>query len=89
MQPKLPVLSIIETLRALLADPRFVARHRRSPEDFTRQRKLPFDRVVLFLIQKSLKSLQLRLHEFFDRLTGGSAALAATPGAWTQARAKP
>lgn len=43
---------------------------------------------MLLLLQKSLKSLQLRLHEFFERLADGQAGDAATPGAWTQARAK-
>jgi len=88
MTPSLPTLPILQTVRALLADPGFLARHRSTPQAFTRQRKLPFDRVVLLVLQKSLKSLQLRLHEFFAQLAGATAADAATPGAWTQARAK-
>ena len=43
---------------------------------------------MLLVLQKSLKSLQLHLHEFFERLTDVEAADAPTPGAWTQARAK-
>ena len=88
MQAILPAILIIETLRARLADARFWARHRTTPRAFTRQRKLPFDRVVLLVLQKTLKSLQLHLHEFFERLAGGAAEQAASPGAWTQARAK-
>lgn len=88
MQAILPAVFIIETLRARLADARFWARHRTTPRAFTRQRKLPFDRVVLLVLQKTLKSLQLHLHEFFERLARGAAGQAATPGAWTQARAK-
>jgi hypothetical protein len=88
MQAILPAVLIIQTVRARLVDGRFWARHRTTPRAFTRQRKLPFDCVVLLVLQKSLKSLQLHLHEFFARLAHGAAARAASPGAWTQARAK-
>src|SRR5207302_6002660 len=86
--PKSPAVLIIETVRALLGDGRFVARHRITPRAFTRQRKLPFNHVVLLVLRKPLKSLQLHLHEFFEQLCPGAAAQAARPGAWTQARAK-
>ena len=42
---------------------------------------------MLLILQKTLKSIQLHQHQFFERL-GGALSLAATPGAWTQARAK-
>ena len=87
MQPNLPAHRIIQTLRARLADAGFLARHRSTPRAFTRERKLPFACVMLLILQKTLKSIQLHLHEFFGRL-GGAASSAATPGAWTQARAK-
>jgi hypothetical protein len=87
MQPNIPAHLIIQTLRTLLADAGFLARHRFTPCAFTRQRKLPFDCVMLLILQKTLKSIQLHLHEFFERLCG-AVSLAATPGAWTQARAK-
>jgi hypothetical protein len=87
MQPNIPAHLIIQTLRTLLADADFLARHRSTPHAFTRQRKLPFDCVMLLILQKTLKSIQLHLHEFFERLCG-AVSLAATPGAWTQARAK-
>ena len=88
MQSNVPAIRIIETVRALLADASFLARHRATPRAFTRQRKLPFNRVMLLVLQKTLKSLQLHLHEFFERLAHGAPWSAATPGAWTQARAK-
>ena len=88
MQANIPAIRIIETVRALLADGSFLARHRATPRAFTRQRKLPFNRVMLLVLQKTLKSLQLHLHEFFERLADGAPWSAATPGAWTQARAK-
>ena len=65
MQPNIPLIGIIETVRTLLAEGGFLARHRAAPRAFTRQRKLPFDCVVLLVLQKTLKSLQLHLQEFF------------------------
>lgn len=40
-----------------------------SPEDFTRQRQLSFPVVMLFILQKTVKSIQRHLHEFLDELT--------------------
>ena len=88
MHTNAPAVRIIRIVRSLLADGGFLARHRASPADFTRVRKLPFHHVMLLVLRKSLKSLQLALHEFFERLAGGAARDAATPGAWTRARAK-
>ena len=88
MHTNAPVVRIIQIVRSRLADGGFLARHRASPSDFTRVRKLPFHHVMLLVLRKSLKSLQLALHEFFERLAGGAARGAATPGAWTRARAK-
>ena len=97
MHTRLPAIGIIETVRGLplgpepaegLAHAGFLARHRTAPSAFRRQRKLPFNRVVLLVLQKTLQSLQVHLHEFFERLAEGAAGRAATPGAWRQARAK-
>lgn len=87
MPSVIPAVLMIETVRTLLAGSGFLARHRCAPSAFTRERKLPFKHLVLLVLQKSLKSLQLHLQEFFERL-GGVAGEAATAGAWTQARAK-
>ncbi len=78
----------LRTIRALLADRSFLDRHRISPKAFTRNRKLPFSFVVLIVLQKTVKSLQLHLHEFFAGLGDGFGADSATAGAWTQQRAK-
>ena len=78
---------LIQRARELLHDPIFLKRHRANDKAFTRQRKLRFDLVVLLVLQKSLKSLQLHLHEFFAMLKG-TAMNAASASALTQARAK-
>lgn len=41
---------------------------KKEKKDFTRNRKLTFDNMLILLLQKWVKSLQLRLNEFFDKL---------------------
>lgn len=79
---------VIERARALLADVAYIARHRVRADDFTRRRQLTFDRVMLLVIQKTLKSVQLHLQEFFGALANSAILRAVTASAWTQARAK-
>jgi len=87
MQIILTAILVVERARAFFCDRNFQDRHRTSNKAFTRQRKLGFDLVMLLVLQKTIKSLQLHLHEFFGTLTG-AAKHAVTPSAWTQARAK-
>jgi hypothetical protein len=82
------LMELVETLRARLGDPSFIARHRVRPEDFTRERQLTFPRVMLFVLQKTVKSIQRHLHEFLDELAAGRLFEPVTAGAWTHARAK-
>jgi len=82
------VVGLIEMLRRQLRDVDFSVRHRVRPEDFTRQRQLTFPIVMLFTLQKTVKSIQRHLHEFLDQLAGESLFEPVTPGAWTHARAK-
>jgi hypothetical protein len=77
-----------EHVRNLLGDLGFLERHRVSEQDFTRTRRLPFNLVVLLVLQKTLKSIQLHLHEFFERLAEGDVFSSVSAGAWTHARAK-
>jgi hypothetical protein len=81
------LITLVESLRAKLSDEQFTARHRVRPEDFTRQRQLTFPVVMLFVLQKTVKSIQRHLHEFLDELAGGQLFEPVTAGAWTQARA--
>ena len=82
------VVELIETLRRQLCDRGFISRHRVRPQDFTRERQLTFPIVMLFTLQKTVKSLQRHLNEFLDELAGGELFEPVTPGAWTHARAK-
>jgi len=82
------VIGFVESLRRHLCDGDFSARHRVQPEDFTRQRQLTFPVVMLFILQKTVKSIQRHLHEFLDELAGGGIFEPVTASAWTHARAK-
>jgi hypothetical protein len=67
-------------------NPEFQNQHRVGTKDFTRKRMLTFPRVAALLLQKSVRSIQLRLHDFLSEIAGRLRGL--TPSAWTQARAK-
>src|SRR2546428_11525477 len=82
------VVVLTEARRHNLSDLDFGARHRVRPEDFTRQRQLTFPIVMLFVLQKTVKSIQRHLHEFLNELAGGQLFEPVTAGAWTHARAK-
>jgi hypothetical protein len=76
----------IQRLRQLLCEASFCGRHKRREQDFTRRRCFCFMNTVVLLLQKSVRSLQLRLNEFFDRLDQSLAPASAS--AWSQARLK-
>jgi hypothetical protein len=82
------LIILIEQLRAKLHEADFKARHRVRPEDFTRDRQLTFPVLMLFVLQKTVKSIQRHLHEFLDELAGGQCFAPVTAGAVTHARAK-
>src|SRR5882724_11304815 len=82
------LIILIENLRAQLRDPEFLARHRVRPEDFTRDCQLTFPVLMLFILQKTIKSIQRHLHEFLDELAQGEIFEPLTSGAVTHARAK-
>jgi hypothetical protein len=82
------LITLIELLRAKLRDPNFLARHRLRPQDFTRQCQLTFPVLMLFILQKTVKSIQRHWHEFLDDLAQGQIFEPLTSGAVTHARAK-
>lgn len=82
------LIILVENLRRRLHDPVFLARHRVRPEDFTRQRQLTFPVMMLFVLQKTIKSIKRHLDEFLDELAGGQIFTPVTAGAVTHARAK-
>src|SRR5690348_8575120 len=82
------LIGLTEALRVKLLDPTFGARHRVRPQDFTRHRQLTFPLIMLFILQKSLKSIKNHLTEFLDSLAPGEIFESPQAGAVTHARAK-
>lgn len=54
----------VETSQELIQDEEFKDRHRTSEKVFTRTRKLYFSLLIVLVLRKSVKSLQLILNEF-------------------------
>lgn len=79
-------LQLVETIRQLLGNVGFAARHKVRPQDFTRRRQLDFMNTALLLLQKTVRSAQLHLNEFFERMGRGWFCVSAS--AWSQARLK-
>jgi hypothetical protein len=76
----------IQTTRELLHDESFCRCHRTSDRHFTRHRKLPFAHVMVMLLQKTVRSIQLHLHDFFAALKEEVPSAAAS--SWCEARLK-
>ena len=60
--------NIICSLKKYILSEAFIARHRQSPKDFTRNRKLPFHVLISFLINFVKGSYQDELDKFFQAL---------------------
>jgi hypothetical protein len=89
MQTPYPVRTsetTVQTTRQLIRDESFCHRHRAGEKDFTRRRKLTFAHVVGLLLQKTVRSIQLHLHDFFAALTAGGQSVQAS--SWCEARLK-
>jgi hypothetical protein len=65
-------VKIIEELKNFLlmvsGDQKLLSVFRSSPKDFTRTRKLPFDKLVLFIARLCKKTLSFELEEFFEQI---------------------
>jgi len=59
---------LVEFLRKIVTSREFIERNRRSEKNFTRQRKLPFHVLILFLINLVRGSYQDELDEFFKTI---------------------
>jgi hypothetical protein len=89
MQSTHPSFWLYESLdnaRQLITQDSFCHQHRAHERAFTRKRCFTFATSVLFILQKTVRSVQLHLHSFFAALA--PAAGAATSSAWSQARSK-
>ncbi len=65
-------------------DPSSKEKYRTNEKAFTRERKLSFSLSVLFMLRKSMKSLQNSLNEFFNQIDGNRTTV--TSSAYSQMR---
>lgn len=77
--------SVVATTRELIDSKSFQNQHRLHERCFVRKRQLTFSCVLLFILQKTIRSLQLHLSDFAQQL---GVERWVTKGAWTQGRAK-
>ena len=59
---------LIEFLKNIITSKEFIARHRQSESDFTRERKMPFHLLIVFLLNVLRGSYQDQLDRFFKIL---------------------
>ncbi|MBW2605102.1 MAG: IS4/IS5 family transposase, partial [Deltaproteobacteria bacterium] len=59
---------LIEFLKNIITSKEFIARHRQTESDFTRERKMPFHLLIVFLLNVLRGSYQDQLDRFFKIL---------------------
>jgi hypothetical protein len=80
------IISELKSFVSLIArDELLLNNFRKSPEDFTRNRKLPFERLVLLIVKLCKKTLSIELEKFFEELGDRSTC---SVSAFTQQRIK-
>jgi Transposase DDE domain. len=77
--------SVVAMTRELIECNAFQNQHRLDERCFVRKRCLTFPIVAVFLLQQTIRALQLHLHDFARHL---GVSKWVSKGAWTQARAK-
>ena len=80
------IISELKSFISLVAqDDNLLGNFRKSPEDFTRNRKLPFERLVLLIVKLCKKTLSIELEKFFEELGDPNSC---SVSAFTQQRIK-
>ena len=77
---------IVEKIKEFIVAAELKQDYRRAPTDFTRERKLTFQLLIVFMLRKLYKSLALEIGEFFGQIGLPGATL--SKSAFTQARQK-
>ena len=81
--------NLIEFLNKIIFSEDFISRHRRSPNDFIRERLLPFHNMIFFLMNMIKGSLQDELDYFFKAIDAEDVSVrTVTKSAFTKARKK-
>ena len=81
-------VQFVEAMRAVLNDPWIKDAYRGLPCDFTRERKLPFERLCVSLLKDRARATQTRLLDFFREGDFKKGITFPSASAFDQARAK-
>jgi hypothetical protein len=65
---RIGLAKVVETSKEKIEGQEFLDAARKRPEDFTRNRKLPFPQLVLFMLNLVRSSIQTCLDSFFERI---------------------
>lgn len=76
--------TISRNLGKIIMKPSSKEKYRKNDKAFTRERKLTFSQAVIFMIRKSMKSLQNSLNEFFNEIDDNETTI--TASAYSQMR---
>lgn len=76
---------IIEKIKAKIFNPEYNMTYRVSAKDFTRERKMPFASLILFMLNAMKRTLQIELSNFMDLISGKNSI---TKSAFSQSRLK-
>jgi len=77
--------SVVATTREVIDSKSFQDQHRLNERCFVRKRRLSYSCVLLFILQQTIRSLQLHLNDFAQQL---GVEHWVSKGGWSQARAK-
>lgn len=77
---------IIEMTEKVINSKEFLSRSRKKESDFTRKRKMPFTKLVLFMLNQIKSSIQSCLDRFFDNTEAGKMHM--SEQSFSEARAK-
>ena len=61
---------LIEYIKDIINSDNFITHHKEKPSDFTRQRKLPFQTLIFYMMNLISGSYQRELNNFFQTLMG-------------------
>jgi hypothetical protein len=61
---------LIEYIKDIILSDHFITLHKQNPSDFTRQRKLPFQTFIFFIMNLISGFYQKELNNFFQTLMG-------------------
>ena len=80
------VIIVIETCKERISSPEFLNLARTRPQDFTRNRKMPFTQLIVFMINMIKSSTQTCLDNFFEMI--GREDIHMTQQSFSEARQK-